>query len=179
MDAKHGPLIEGLSKLLVERGFMSAAEASSAAKAFRDRSETEFTHFLLDEGLIEEADLLEVLSAYYQVPPFDVNGYFFDRDMLKKFPKGVLLRHNMIPAEQDENMLIVVAADPADSNLLPILGKYVSYDIRFNVGIARDIEDAVKEFYDESEERLETDMDRPEKYTEVKEDVQIKRIIKE
>lgn len=179
MKAAHDPLIEGLSKILVERGFMTAQEAAAAAKAFKDRSETEFTHFLLDEGLLDEANLLEALSVYYQVPPFDVNGYFFDRDMLKKFPKDVLLRNNVIPAELDENMLIVVAADPADSNLLPILGKYVSYDIRFNVGIARDIEDAVKDFYDTSDAHLETDMDRPEKFTEVAEDIQIKRTIKE
>ena len=51
----------------------------------------------------------------------------------------------------DENMMIMVAANPDNSELLFEIGQNVSYDIRFYVGIARDICDAVKEYYDKAD----------------------------
>jgi hypothetical protein len=61
-----------------------------------------------------------------------------------------MLQNSFIPLEDDENIMVVVASDPADSNLLVEIGKYVSYDIQFRVGLHHDILDAIKEFYDES-----------------------------
>ena len=67
------------------------------------------------------------------------------------FPKDMLLRNAIIPLEVDENMMIMVASEPDDPELLFEIGEYVSYDIQFYVGLGRDICDAVKEFYDKSD----------------------------
>lgn len=104
---------------------------------------------VLSDGLITRRDVLIALSDTYQVPWFDVTGYFFDHQLVHLFPKGFLLRNGIIPLMIDEDELIVVAAQPSDE-LLPLFGDYVSWDIQFQVGIRRHIEDAVKEFYDES-----------------------------
>lgn len=106
--------------------------------------------FLLSEGLVTRRDILTALSETFQVPWFDVTGYFFDHQLVHLFPKDFLLRNGMIPLMLDEDELIIVAANPADPELLPAFGQYVSWDIQFQVGIRRHIEDAVKEFYDES-----------------------------
>ena len=106
--------------------------------------------FLLSDGIVTRRDILHALSETFQVPWFDVTGYFFDHQLVHLFPKGFLLRNGVIPLMIDEDELIVVARDPADAELLPLFGEYASYDIQFNVGIRRHIEDAVKEFYDES-----------------------------
>lgn len=105
---------------------------------------------LMSDGIVTRRDILVALSDTYEVPWFDVTGYFFDHQLVHLFPKGFLLRHGVIPLMIDEEELVVVAADPAESDLLPAFGAYVSYDIQFQVGIRRHIEDAVKEFYDES-----------------------------
>jgi len=104
---------------------------------------------VLSDGLITRRDVLIALSDTYQVPWFDVTGYFFDHQLVHLFPKGFLLRNGIIPLMIDEDELIVVAAQPSD-DLLPLFGDYVSWDIQFQVGIRRHIEDAIKEFYDES-----------------------------
>jgi hypothetical protein len=110
---------------------------------------------VLSDGLVTRRDVLTALSDTYQVPWFDVTGYFFDHQLVHLFPKGFLLRNGIIPLMIDEDELIVVAAQPSD-DLLPLFGEYVSWDIQFQVGIRRHIEDAVKEFYDES---LATDIE--------------------
>ena len=104
----------------------------------------------MSEGIVQKSDLLETLSQYYNVPSFDVKGHFFQMNLLHSFPKNFLVRNAIVPLEVDQNILIMVASDPSNEELLPLIGKYVSFDIRFNVGIYQDIIDAAREYYDES-----------------------------
>jgi hypothetical protein len=141
---------ERIATILADQGALEHKDISALQKAFSESAHENFEYFLLDEGIVDKESLLTALSEYYQVPSFDVEGYFFEHPLLLMFPKDVLLRNNMIPLEQDENILVLVVSDPSNDDLLSIAGEFVSYDIRFFVGLARDIQDAVKEFYDES-----------------------------
>lgn len=139
-----------ITTILVEQKIVSENEAKTLRNLFARSEQDYFDNFLIEEGLINDSDLLNALAQYYQVPFFDVVSHFFDRHNLIKFPKDVLLRNAMIPLEDDENTLVMVASNPEDSNLLMEIGQYVSYDVQFRVGLRRDICDAVKEFYDEA-----------------------------
>ena len=76
----------------------------------------------------------------------------------------MLLQNVIIPLEVDENIMVVVTSRPDNPDLLPEIGKYVSYDIQFYVGIGHDICDAVKEFYDMSETEVDDDEDIHEEH---------------
>lgn len=142
--------VDSLCTILLKQGALKRDDAQALKKAFYDRSDIGFDEFLLQEGLVSRTQLLNALSEYYQVPAFDVTGYFFEHERLHEFPKDFLLRNLIIPLERDENILVVIAANPGDEDLLPEIGAHVSYDIQFMVGIAQDITDAVKEFYEKS-----------------------------
>lgn len=145
---KEKTFVEGLTAILQKHNVLKEDEAKAAKKLFYDRSPAAFDDFLLEEGLVTRSALLNALSEYYQVPAFDVVGYFFDQQVLREFPKEFLLQNAIIPLERDENILPVIAAEPNDEDLLSEIGTQVSYDIQFMVGIRPDITDAVKEFYD-------------------------------
>lgn len=140
--------VRTITDILVRQKAISPGEGASLANDFDRSSQVQFDFFLIDEGLVDEAALLAALAEYYQVPSFNAVGYLFSCFLLRKFPKSFLLRNKVVPLTVDENMLVVVAAHPSDPELLPKLGEHVSYDIRFNVGIARDIIGAIEEFYD-------------------------------
>jgi hypothetical protein len=61
-----------------------------------------------------------------------------------------MLRNGFIPYDREGEIMEVIARDPSDDKLLAIIGNYVSYDIRFMVGLARDISDVVEEYDDAS-----------------------------
>lgn len=147
---------EKIAGILVARKVISAQEGENLKKSFAESSHDNFTDFLLEEGLVDKENILIALGDYYQVPYFDVEGHFFDHLLVADFPKDVLLRNEVIPLEIEQNVLVVVAADPSNAELLPILGKYAPNDIQCNVGIGLDIQDAIKEFYEKSL----TDIDR-------------------
>jgi hypothetical protein len=74
-----------------------------------------------------------------------------------------MLRNSFIPYEHDGEVMIVVVADPENEQLLEIIGRNVSYDISFMVGIADDINDMIKEYYDDSLTKPDLDLPDAEK----------------
>lgn len=172
---KEGTFIEALSAILVKHHVFAKKEEAALIKAFKDSSADYFEEFLIDEGLVDDINIIRALGEYYQVPTTDVVGHFFDHSLLHMFPKDFLLRNGIIPLEVDEDSMIVVAANPADQDLLPALGEYVSYDIRFTVGLRRHICDAAKEFYDEALTQEVRDLDIEEKLRQKNEALQLKR----
>jgi hypothetical protein len=163
-----------LSQILCKNRVISESEAKALFRSFKNSDKETFDDFLLEEGLIEEEDLLKALGEYYKVPSVDVTGYFFDTALLQNFPKDFLLRNRVIPLEMDEDILIVAASEPDDMDLLSGFGAYTSEDIQFRVGLARDICDAVKEFYDKSptdllddQDALEEDLYEHERYKDI------------
>lgn len=149
MEKKEKFAVE-LCAILVKQGVINEAEGRSMQRAFKNADRDNFDQFLLEESLVEEAPLLIALSEYYQVPAVDVTGYFFDTELLRNFPKDFLLRNGIVPLEMEDDVLIVVASNPDNPDLVSGLGAYTSEDIQFRVGLARDISDAVKEFYEKS-----------------------------
>ncbi len=149
----------GFLRVLAELKLITAEDAVKLLAAYHESDVDQFDEFLLSEGILDAENLLQALSHYYQVPSFDASGYFFERHLLHMFPKEMLVRHEIIPMQVDENMMIVVAADPSNSDLLFEIGEYVSYDIRFYVGVARDICDAVEEYYDKADTEVDEDED--------------------
>lgn len=157
---KHESFVEALCSIFIKNNIVSAAEAVAMKRLFKDRSGDTFDDFLLSEGLVEKTDVLNALSEYYRMPAFDVLGYFFDHALLHAFPKDFLYENGIIPLEvDDESILIMIAADPGNENLLPAIGNHVSYDVQFMVGIRQDIEDAIDEFYDQSLAVVDEDSD--------------------
>jgi hypothetical protein len=157
---KRESFAQALCDLFVKYKTITPAQARAMQRAFKTSTKETFDNFLLEEGLIEESVLLRALSDYYEVPCIDVVGYFFETFLLHKFPKDFLLRNEIIPLEVvDEEILMMVANDPSDQELLPQIGEFVSYDIQFNVGLARDICDSVKEFYDKSLTQVDSKTD--------------------
>lgn len=136
--------------ILVALKAVSASEGHDLQTSFAESDHDNFVDFLIEENLVEKEIVLKALSQYYKVPPFDVDGYFFDHLLLRDFPKDFLLRNEIIPLEIDQEVLMIVASDPSNPELPPALAQYASEDVEFYVGIALDIQDAIKEFYDKS-----------------------------
>lgn len=149
----------GFFEVLVNLKYILPEEAIKLLEAYKESDVDQLNEFLLSEGIVERDQLLQALSHYYTVPSFDVDGYFFETHLLRMFAKDMLLRNEIIPLQVDENIMIVVAAHPDDSELLYQIGENVSYDIRFYVGIARDICDAVEEYYDKADTQDPEDED--------------------
>lgn len=154
--------VDKLSDVLVKMKIVSPVEAKAMKKDFENRSKESFDNFLLSEDLISKEDLLHALSECYQLPAFDVMGYFFDHDLLLNFPKEFLIENAIIPVELDEEMLLLVVSDPTLPELRDKIAEYSSYEAEFNIGLRQDILDSIQEYYDESDTYIRDLLDEDE-----------------
>lgn len=151
--------VQSLTDILVKQKVITAEHAQELQRLFADSPKEYFDDFLLEEGFVEESDLLRALSAHYQVPACDASGQFFEHFLLRKFPKDFLLRNGVIPLIVDNDELVVIASEPDREGLESLMRDFVSYDIVFEVGLRRDITDAIEEFYDISNTEEDFDED--------------------
>lgn len=151
VDMKRLDPIEGISALLTRHHLINPRDLSALIHSFNHQDDLTFEDFLLEEGVIERSDLLQTLSEYYRVPQLDVVGEFFDHYLIRLVPKDVLLVHYMIPYMRENDNLWVVAAEPNNPHLPVVLGKYLSHNFNFMVGLPQDILDAIQEYYDQSD----------------------------
>ncbi len=138
-----------LAAALVRLQIFSDVEADNLVEEFQGRGKGRIDDFLLTEGIVDRATLLKALQSVYDVPPFDVRGHFFNHQLLLFFPKDFLINKNIIPLDLDDEIMTVVMSNPQDDETLEILGQYVECNVTVFVGIARDISDAIDEYYDE------------------------------
>lgn len=150
MIMKRNGFIEGLGVILTRHNLLAFDDLKSLTESFRRRDDIEFEDFLIEEEIVSKPELLEALSEYYNVPAFDVVGAFFDHQYLRLIPKSIMLKYLFIPYERTDDTLTVVAADPSDVHLRPVIGQYVTHNLNIVVGLAQDIRDTVREFYDKS-----------------------------
>jgi hypothetical protein len=154
--------IKKLTDMLVRLKAITLDDSHDLYESFTQSEHEQFDEFLLEQGLVDKYDLLQALSRIYEVPYMDVSGYFFDTQLLHQFPIDFLISNAIIPFESDGDMLLIVAADPSDPELLAKIGVHVSSDIIFNVGVYTDIIDAIREYYDPSLTEFESEETRVE-----------------
>lgn len=140
-----------LIKNLVNQGTLTEKQGKDVLTAFEQRvSKESFEYFLFSEGFVPKEDLLQALASYYKVPAFDAQGTFFEHKYVQMFPKDTMLRNNFIPLDVEDEIMTIVASDPSNSELPEIINSFVSYSLVFLVGFEDDIDDAVKEYYDDA-----------------------------
>jgi MshEN domain len=145
---KQEQFIDGLCHSFERQKVLKPEEIKELRRLYKDRSDVAFEYFVIDQGLITKEHVLQALQDYYKVPAIDVMGLEFDHHYLTMFPKDEMLRNGFIPYLREGEVLIVIARDPNDEKLLDIIGNYVSYDITFMVGLARDIGDMIEDYDD-------------------------------
>jgi len=147
--------IEKLCVILAQNKSLKNKEVGPLIEAFKRNSALNFEDFLIEEDIVSKEDLLHALSEYYNLPAIDVMGELCDHHLVSMFPKDVMLRNGFIPYERDGDVLIVIAARPNHPQLPEIIGKFVSYDVTFMVGLYRGISDMIQEFFYKSLEEEE------------------------
>ena len=167
--ASEKSFVDALTNILIKNKVVNPKEASAYHEQSGQTDYESFEDFLLSEGLVEKEHLLNALSRYYQFPAVDVQGIFFDSELLRNFPKQFLLQNKCIPWEIDGEMLVMIAAVPNEPTLEAAINRFTDEKVEFNVGYARDIIDAVQEYYDKAVSEVPEDADLDDEREEMDE----------
>jgi hypothetical protein len=163
--------VDRLADVLIKIKALRPEERDAISINFKNRQKDNFGYFLLDEGLVSRQQLLRAYSLLYNLPSLDVQGFMFDHDLVTSFDKDVLILQEAIPVESDESIIIFCVSDPEKPGLEEELGKYTDSIIELQVGIGRDIIDAIEDYFEDVPDEMLYDEMEEEVQAESEEDV--------
>jgi len=103
-----------LAEVLTQKGAI-ATEAITDALYAQDKLGEPFAQILVDNGHITEWDLAKIVAEAFQLPFLMPSNYDIDDDAKKKLPKDILFRHQLVPVDVFDSVVVVA---------MPILTPY-------------------------------------------------------
>ncbi len=98
--------------------------------AFSDLAQNEnkdFGQILVEKAVVSDSDLLTIKSKLYRLPTIDLEGYEFNREVLKEFSEDVVNFYRVAPIEKEGNVLKVAIINPEAIDALEAL-KFIAED---------------------------------------------------
>src|SRR3989338_8196950 len=97
---------------------------------FSDLAQNEnkdFGQILIEKAVISDFDLLTIKSKLYRLPTVDLEGYEFNREVLKEFSEDVVNFYKIAPFGKEGNILKVALINPEAIDALEAL-KFIAED---------------------------------------------------
>jgi MSHA biogenesis protein MshE len=135
-----------LGDLLVEHKLISEAQLTSALDE-QKKSGHKLGRVLIENGYVNEDDVLDLLSRQLNVPFVDISTYEFKHEVVKILPETAARRYRALPLEETPEGLLVGMADPTNIFAYDDLVRVVKRDIKIAVVKEGDLVAAIDRVY--------------------------------
>lgn len=114
-----------LGDILIESGFLTAAELAEALSAQKDTGKR-LGEVITEMGLMSEFDVLRAVSSQYNYPIIDLSNIEVDPKATALLDEKFCIDNLVIPVGFDEEKLIIALDDP--------LNMFIQDDVQFRTG---------------------------------------------
>ncbi|MBI2062093.1 MAG: type II/IV secretion system protein [Candidatus Yanofskybacteria bacterium] len=92
----------------------------------------DFGQVLVEKNFVSDSDLLAIKSKLYRLPTVDLEGYSFNREVLKEFSEDVVNFYKVAPFEKEGSVLKVAIINPEAIDALEAL-KFIAEDKKLSL----------------------------------------------
>ena len=118
--------ISGLSRRLINDGYVSEQDAANAQKEAHDNG-IALTTYLVKNELIDASDLAHSASNEFGIPLLNINSVDLESLPSNIVPEKLIRQHHALPVQKRGNRLFVAISDPMNLAALD--------EFKFNTGI--------------------------------------------
>ena len=111
---------------LVRLNIISTQDIATFSDLAQNKNK-DFGQILIEKAVISDFDLLTIKSKLYRLPTVDLEGYEFNREVLKEFSEDVVNFYRIAPFGKEENILKVALINPEAIDALEAL-KFIAED---------------------------------------------------
>jgi type IV pilus assembly protein PilB len=149
-----GSIVDRVLRALEESGLADKKKITELAEKSRQKGEKLSVKNLVDSGLVAESDILKVLSKELGIPPIDISRISFDEKVLRCVPEKLVRRHMMMPIACLGKSITLATFDPTDVLAVDDIKTVTGCSIDLLLSTKRDIETAIRSFYDTDEREI-------------------------
>ncbi|MDP8260660.1 MAG: ATPase, T2SS/T4P/T4SS family [Candidatus Gygaella obscura] len=144
-------LKENLTNILIDNSLITRENLEKAISTQKQQGGS-LSQILIDSGNVKEKDLVIALSQGLGIPPINLNKIKVDKKVVKLISKDVAQRYLILPISQVGTTLTVAMADPLNVFTLDDLKVLTNMKINPVITTANDIKDAIKIYYEQSQQ---------------------------
>lgn len=122
-------------------------EILDKALEYQNQYGTSITQYLLASGYIDESRLAQCLCTQFGVPYLPLSSCEVSDDIIQMIPADIAEKYWLIPVEKVGNLLVVVMADPIDTQALRLVEESTGCTVQPFVGMLSQIMEALEFYY--------------------------------
>jgi len=119
------------------------------------KSSASLSRILISRGLVNEEDLLNLLSGYLNIPYIRIKPEDIDSGLVKKIPAKLVTYYNFMPIRLQNNVLQIATNDPLDISTLDEIKLFLNQEVQMVLASQKDILESIRNFYGLGAETLE------------------------
>ncbi|MCZ6727780.1 MAG: type IV-A pilus assembly ATPase PilB [Acidobacteria bacterium] len=132
--------------MLIDNGLISE-EALNDALEDQAASGERLGHYLVEKNLVQESDLVRMLSDQYGVPAAEIDELEVLSSLLELVPADMARRYLMVPVQVNDKVLEVAMVDPTDVVAMDDLKFATGLRIQPLVASERAVKEAIERLY--------------------------------
>lgn len=140
----------GLGDILVEEHLIAPEQLKQARRAAR-RLGSPVVSIFIDQGLVNEEDMLKALRHNVQMDEFDPAGTLVDPDVVRVVPHEEATRYRLLPVQisllGDQRVLQVAMADPLDAQAIEDIEFTTGATVEPMIALHSHLEEAIRTHY--------------------------------
>ena len=153
---------EYVTRLLVERGYLTGEQVDAAAKSVKAENETTLD-VLVSGGVVSEDEVLGTLADQFGLKYCHINAEAIDPAVTKEISSDIARKYGVAPVVADEDSVTVALSDPMGYDAIDSL-RYVLHgrDVEAVISPRAEVEHAIEKLYPQTADvdlhvRLEDD----------------------
>ena len=135
-----------LGELLVGAGLVSEEQVLAALRAQRG-SGMPLGIYLVRSGILNETELISVLSQQLEVAIVDLDAVSLQDDALKKVPPEYARANRVVPFRMEARTVVIATSDPTREDVLDHVRVSTHHDARFMLASPAAIDRAIDRAY--------------------------------
>jgi type IV pilus assembly protein PilB len=146
-----------IARIVAEAGTVEAEALEELVEtAIQDK--TSLSAVLVKKGIIEENELLGLLSMRLRVPPINLPDCVLEPETVRCIPKEMATDNHVVPLSRVENVLTIAVSNPADVVTLDQVRNSTGCELRLVLSVEETIDKALNRFYNPGAAQLEAVM---------------------
>lgn len=141
-------LRERLTEILIKNKILTEDDINLALRVQKEQG-GRLSEILIKLNLIDEKNLMLVLSQGLGFPPISLSRFTIDPQVIKLIPKNTARHYQIIPISKIGDTLTLAMADPLNIFAVDDVKALTGYEINPIVAQSREIFEAIDKYYDE------------------------------
>ena len=134
--------------MLVDAQLLTQEQLDKSLEAYRGSSgQLKFGQFLASQGVVKEGQVVKVLSVQLKIERYVPDRYPIDESLSVLLPAEISQRHQVVPLQKQNRLLVVGMLDPTDIQALDTIEQTTHCEVEPVICTERELNQLVSSIY--------------------------------